>query len=177
VASDSYPGGRFKICQVQSVVWRFAIVPLTIIDVTIEGDIPWGTVTVHTTRQAPPPPRDNYWVRIENTTNVVVDIWARVENAAAPVGLRAGMYAAVTGPDNQIENVDWWQNPALTLNETNIASTTWVRIPWMQDILPPGANPPIYRFAFPALDTSHNQVSSSYRGRLYLRAVENGTLP
>jgi hypothetical protein len=141
-----------------------------VIDITIEGAITWEGVLMNENRRAAPPPRDNYSVWVENTTTVVVDIWARVENIHLGVS-RPGMYAAVPGPDNLIENVDWWRNSALTLEETRIGSTTLVRIPWMQNIAVPGATSPRTELnAFPAIDTAVNQVGGTYRGTLTVRA-------
>jgi hypothetical protein len=148
------------------------------IDITIEGDIGWPTVGMNVVNWTPFAAVENYWVRVMNTTTVVVDIGARADNINAPVGLRDGMYAAVTGPDNNIDDIRWWSAAPGTPGAVWVDIGTHpaiLPIPWMENIPVPGAGmPATERNAFPRLTTAVNQVGGSYRGVLTVRAVQDG---
>jgi hypothetical protein len=174
-----------KIAYALAAMLVFSVVPLgapealqtapvtatisTVISITIEGAIGWGTITKAAHNVLPPVPVDNYFVRIENITNVRVDILAKIDNGTYNM---AGIVTAYTaGGDNQIENIGWWSGPNATGTWALLGSTSLQTVPWMQDKGPPGAAA-IELYAYPALSTSATQVAGTYRGTLTVQAVE-----
>ncbi|MEM2796539.1 MAG: hypothetical protein QXR15_04585 [Candidatus Hadarchaeales archaeon] len=143
-----------------------------VIDITIEGDIDWGTVNVNAHNVTPPAPVDEYWIRILDTTTVETDLQAMAENSPE----YAGMYLAKPGGDSNIENIQFWK---LAIGENGnenflVARHTLATIPWLENLRKPpsGINYDEYN-VFPALSTAPNQLGGTYYGRLTVKAIES----
>jgi spore coat protein U-like protein len=174
-----------KIAYALAAMLVFSVVPLgapqelqtapvtasiqTAISISIKGAINWGTITKAANNVLPPAPWDSYYVRIENTTNVRVDIWAKIDNST--YGMAGIVTAYTAGGDNQIENIGWWSGPNATGTWALLGSTSLVPVPWMQNQGPPGGAA-IELYAYPALSTSETQVAGTYGGTLTVQAAE-----
>jgi len=143
-----------------------------VIDITIEGDIDWGTVNVNASDVTPPAPVDNYWIRILDTTTVETDLQAMAENSPE----YAGMYLAKPGGDNNIENIIFWEKPLTEDDKQSfqVARHTLETIPWLVDLRKPPAGIGYDEYnVFPALSTAPNQLGGTYYGRLTVKAIES----
>jgi hypothetical protein len=143
-----------------------------VIDITIEGDIDWGTVNVNASDVTPPTPVDNYYIRILDTTTVETDLQAMAENSAE----YAGMYLAKPGGDNNIENIIFWEKPLSedVKQSFQVARHSLATIPWLVDLRKPPAGVGYDEYdVFPALSTAANQLGGTYYGRLTVKAIES----
>jgi len=143
-----------------------------VIDITIEGDIDWGTVSVNAHNVTPPAPVDEYWIRILDTTTVKTDLQAKAEYNA----VYAGMYLEKGGGDNNIENIQFWK---LAIGEDGnenflVARHELETIPWLVGLRKPPSGVGYDEYnVFPALSTAPNQLGGTYTGTLTVKAVEN----
>lgn len=148
----------------------------TTISITIEGPIDWGLVKKGTgpiTAEGGGIADDNeYTVTVEPTTNVPVDIGIWVENDTAPGGPYEGLYTNGLGPDNIIDVFEWYDNSDMSGTPVDVASTSKVSIPWLENLPAPEIEEDNY-IDVPTITTSNNQVAGFYRGTITFEAVEH----
>lgn len=137
------------------------------IDVTLDaGSYSFGTIQKGTNNI--PMSGNPHYVRINTNTTVAVNIKARIDNGTTGGLLNS---AAPADKNRVIDNVGWWQTAVGSGDWVNLASTTDVPVPWMQNQGPPGATPIDLKW-YGACSTDADQYGGAYGGTLHITATQ-----